>query len=669
MDYKSFKEKREQLSSIIGDVIDIVDNSGYNDITSDGINPVNELRESQCRLDEQDLRVLVMGKFNGGKSAFLNGLIGRPLLPMGALPKTAVIGEIKYADNERVILTPKPGKWRGGDNPFEIKIAELDKYTSIEHTADGTKENPFHRAYIEYPLAICKEGIEFVDSPGLDDPSSHDEVTKQYLPTADAIIYCMTSLAAYSSKDRDEIDNLRAMGYKSIIFVLTYFDKLVENDEMMGSHDADDLKNHMYNILAPLTDLGKSGIFFVNSLAAIKGKMNNNPDLLNSSFFPEVEEKIEQILVNERGRLKLIRSVYQAKGINKRVGKYIRDKIEISKKDYAEFANKLTQAENALQAAEQNLENVEKSIGYGINDISRGARDKGELFLMSNLIPSVDSWVNEYEPEEEIRILHLKSSVQKYTEAHIDHIKSKMSSSLSSWCKDSLVKSHIEPQLERILIEQRNSLKQYEEDISRVRVNLELPINGDEIGDGATPSVANRVGAAGASLLIGDVFGAITGGALGVKAMLTTLAYELSAGIVLGIVGIFTPVGLPAMIIAAVIAALGGFGKNMLSIKNGVKNKIIAKAKEILSASDKRSEFGENIESSVKSALGLIKDKVHKELQVPIVESRKLVEQAREDMNKNGVERGKEVEKLKNVLRKQEEVENTLDEFSLAMNA
>lgn len=669
MNYTSFKAKKEQLSSLIGDVIDVVNNSGYNEITSEGISPANELRDSQSRLDEQDLRVLVMGKFSSGKSAFLNGLLGRPLLPMGALPKTAVIGEIKYADKERVILTPKHGKWKNGDAPFEIQVSELDKYTSIEHTADGAKENPFHRAYIEYPLAICKEGIEFVDSPGLDDPSSHDEVTKQYLPTADAIIYCMTSLAAYSSKDRDEIDNLRAMGYKSIIFVLTYFDKLVENDEMMGTHDADDLRNHMYNKLAPLTDLGKSGIFFVNSLAAIKGKMKNDAELLHSSNFPDVEEKIEQILVNERGRLKLIRSVYQAKGINKRAGKFMRDKIEISQKDYATYANRLTQAQNALEAAKQKSENIERSIGYGISDISRGAKDKGELFLMSSMIPSIDSWVNDYEPEKGINVIHLKSSVKEYTEAHIEHIKSKMSTSLSNWCESTLVKDYIEPQFERILIEQRDSLAQYEADLSRVRVNLELPIDGDEIGDGTTPSVVNRVGSAGASLLIGDIFGAITGGVLGFKAMLTTLAYELTAGIVLGIVSLFTPVGLPAMIIAAVIAALRGFGTNMLSIKSGVKKKIIEKAKETLSASAKRAEFGDNIESSVKSALGLIKDKVHKELQIPIEESMKLVEQAKKDMNKNGNDRGRDLEKFKQVLQKQESIETTLDDFTFSMNA
>lgn len=669
MNYASFKTKKEQLSSLIGDVIDVVNNSGYNEITSGGISPADELRDSQTRLDEQDLRVLVMGKFSSGKSAFLNGLLGKPLLPMGALPKTAVIAEIKYADKERVVLVPKQGKWKKGDAPFEIQVSELDKYTSIEHTTDGAKENPFHRAYIEYPLVICKEGIEFVDSPGLDDPSSHDEVTKQYLPTADAIIYCMSSLAPYSSKDKDEIDNLRAMGYKSIIFVLTYFDKVIENDEMIGTHDAEDLRKFVSDTLVPLTDLGKSGIFFVNSLAAIKGKMKNDMVLLRSSNFPEVEEKIEQILVNEKGRLKLIRSVYQAKGINKRVGKHLRDKIEIAQKDFATFADRLAQAQNALTAAIEKSENIEKSIGYGINDISVGAKDKAELYLMSNLIPSIDSWVNDYEPEKGINIIHLKSSVKEYTEAHIEHIKSKMSTSLSIWCESALVKDYIEPQFERILIEQRDSLKQYEEDLSRVRVNLELPIDGDEIGDGTTPSVVNRVGSAGASLLIGDIFGAITGGVLGFKAMLTTLAYELTAGVVLGIVSIFTPVGLPAMIIAAVIAALGGFGTNILSIKSGVKKKIIEKAKETLSSSAKRAEFGDSIESSVKSALGLIKDKVHKELQIPIEESAKLVKQAEQDMKKNGNDRGRDLEKYRQVLQNQESIETTLDDFAFSMNA
>ena len=571
-------------------------------------------------------------------------------------------------ETPKVTLTPKKGKWRNGDQPFEIPVSELDKYTSIEHTVDGAKENPFLRAVIEYPLPICKEGIEFVDSPGLDDPTSHDEVTMQYLPTADAIIYCMNSLAAYSSKDRDEIDSLRAMGYKSIIFVLTYYDKLIENDEMMESHDADDLKTHIFSKLAPLTDLGKSGIFFVNSLAAIKGKMKNDTALLQSSNFPDLEEKIEQILVNQRGRLKLTRSVYQAKGINKRAGKYLKDSIEITQKDHTVYANKLSQAQATLAVAQQKSDNVERSIKLGIKDISSEVRDKGVLFLMRNIIPSLEAWVNEYEPDEGINLLHLKSSIQKYTEAHIHHIKSKMSVMVEKWCESDLVRAYIEPKLERLLIEQGDSLKRYEEDLSRVRVTLELPIDGDKIGGGVTPSIVNRLTSTAGSIVIGDVFGAITGGVLGFKAMLTTLAMQLTTSIVLGIASMFTPVGLPAMIVAAVLSTIGGIGTNVLSIKNNVKKKIINEAKDLLSAGDKQREFGESIEKAVNSFLKIISDKIHTEMQTPIAESQKLVDNARNDMNKTGAELERKANTLRQLLIKQEETDDALDSFNKAMN-
>lgn len=669
MNYQGYKTKKEQLSAIVRNVIDIITESGYNEISGDGTTPVEDLNETQARLEDQNLRVLVMGKFSSGKSAFLNGMMGQPLLPMGALPKTAVIAEIKYSDKPKVTLTPKKGKWTKGDAPFTIQVNELDKYTSIEHTSDVAKENPFQLAEIEYPLAICRQGIEFVDSPGLDDPTSHDEVTKQYLPTADAIIYCMSSLQAYSSKDKNEIDSLRAMGYKSIIFVLTYYDQLVRNDEMMGTRDAEELRTNMLSTLAPLTDLGKSGIFFVNSLAAIMGKKNNNSSLLASSNFPDLEQKVEQILVNEKGRLKLIRSVYKVKGINKRAGKFLRDTIEIANKDHSHFANNLNLAQTALSAAKQKSQNIENAVKYGINDIANGSKDKGELFLMSSIIPSVESWVNDYSAEVGINILQLKSSITKYTEEHIENIKSKMSTALSNWCENNLVKNYIAPQFERILIEQRNNLQQFEDDLSRVRVNLELPIDGDEIGSGIAPSDANRIASAGASLLIGDIFGAITGGALGFKAMLTTLAYEVTAGIVLGIVGMFTPVGLPAMIIAAIIAAIGGFGTNVLSIKNEVKKKIINKTKDILSSGEKKMEFGESIHDAVEKSLLTIKEKLNEELQIPINESQRLVDQAREDMSETGVELSRKVTRLKEVLQRQEEAENELDAFSFSINS
>ena len=472
MNYEEFKLARTQLANMVEGQLSVVRSSDYDSVVNTTEKPSVLLAETNKRLKDENLKVLVMGKFNAGKSTFLNGLLGRRLLPQKSIPTTAVIGEIRYSDTEKIVLLPKKGKWHGGDAPFEISASELDRYIIIDHTDGGNNENPFEKVYINSPLAICKNGIEFVDSPGLDDPTCHDAVTKEYLPTADAIIYCMNSQAAYSAKDKDEIDALRSLGYTSIIFVLTYFDVLQENDEMMGTNDAQELKEHMLKILAPLTDLGENGIFFVNSLAAIKGKVQHDAVMLQKSNFPIVEKRMEEILVNERGRLKIIRSLYQTKSINRKNGNYISDSITLANNKHSLIAQQLATAKQALSQAQDKANLINQQVENGVKDIANIAKDKGALYLISDVIPNVETWVNEANPEKGISIIHLKSSIKEYTEAVIDHMKSRLSTSISSWCKQSLVRDCIEVQFSNLLLSQRGNMSSYQEDLAKVKLIL-----------------------------------------------------------------------------------------------------------------------------------------------------------------------------------------------------
>lgn len=662
MNYEGFKLARTQLANMVEGQLSVVRSSDYDSVVNTTEKPSVLLAETNKRLKDENLRVLVMGKFSSGKSTFLNGLLGRPLLPMKAIPTTAVIGEIRYSDTEKIVLLPKKGKWQGGDTPFEISASELGKYITIDHADGDSKENPFEKVFINSPLAICKNGIEFVDSPGLDDPTSHDSVTKEYLPTADAIIYCMNSQAAYSAKDKDEIEALRSLGYTSIIFVLTYFDVLQENDEMMGTNDAQTTKEHIIKTLTPLTDLGENGIFFVNSLAAIKGKVQHDAVMLQKSNFPVVEKRMEEILVNERGRLKIIRSLYQTKNINRKNGNYISDSITLANNKHSLIAQQLATAKQALSQAQDKANLINQQVENGVKDIANIAKDKGALYLISDVIPNVETWVNEANPEKGISIIHLKSSIKEYTEAVIDHMKSRLSTSISSWCKQSLVRDCIEVQFSNLLLSQRGNMSSYQEDLAKVKVNLNLPVDGDEIGNKMAPSTANRLVSAGGSLLIGDIFGAITGGLLGFKAMLTTLAAELTAGIVLGIVSLFTPVGLPAMIIAAVIAALTGAGANLMSVKSNIKKKIIEETKKALG--DSKDKFSNEIFNAVKGTLSQVQTKIKDELNGPINEAQSLVNEANANMNSDGAAMQQKVRKLTQLKITNDQLAADLDKFA-----
>ena len=59
--------------------------------------------------------VAVLGQFKAGKSSFLNGLIGAPVLPVDVLPSTAVVTRIGYGERERLTVHGLSGE------PFETR--------------------------------------------------------------------------------------------------------------------------------------------------------------------------------------------------------------------------------------------------------------------------------------------------------------------------------------------------------------------------------------------------------------------------------------------------------------------------------------------------------------------------------------------------------------------
>ena len=101
---------------------------------------------------------------------------------------------------------------------------------------------------------------------------------------------------AFSISDKTQIEYLRELGYKSIIFVLTYYDFLLYDDEMYGTNEADKTRAHYIERLSRYTDLKEEGVFFVGSLPALNAKLNkNNASMVCLSHLLELENRLKEL--------------------------------------------------------------------------------------------------------------------------------------------------------------------------------------------------------------------------------------------------------------------------------------------------------------------------------------------------------------------------------------
>ena len=208
------------------------------------------LEKLQNRIANERFKVMVLGEFKRGKSTFINALLGQEVLPAFATPCTAVINEVKWSQSKRAVLhfrDPLPKNLpssipvralehikhgrNGAVPPLEIAIDELEQYVVIpdpgKDQAESVSESPYAKVELFWPLKFCENGVEIIDSPGLNEHTTRTNVTGDYLSMVDAVIFVMSCHALCSQSEVDIIDNtLIACGHEDLLFVCNRFDEI-----------------------------------------------------------------------------------------------------------------------------------------------------------------------------------------------------------------------------------------------------------------------------------------------------------------------------------------------------------------------------------------------------------------------------------------------------------
>ena len=139
------------------------------------------LKAVEAQQHRQDLNVAVLGRFKAGKSSFLNDLIGKPLLPVGVLPVTAVVTEITHGDQERAEIFFRDGHRKS------VPAPEITRYISESDNPRNVKGVEDVRVFL--PSLARFRGIRLVDTPGLESIFEHNtEVSLSWTPNVDMAV-------------------------------------------------------------------------------------------------------------------------------------------------------------------------------------------------------------------------------------------------------------------------------------------------------------------------------------------------------------------------------------------------------------------------------------------------------------------------------------------------
>jgi GTP-binding protein EngB required for normal cell division len=131
------------------------------------------------RAEDTALEIAIFGRVSTGKSSLLNHVIGADLLPVGVTPITAVPTRIGFGQKALVKV------WQEGLGVSEHSIENLASFVDERLNPENRKR--VGRILVLYPSERLREGIIFVDTPGLGSlATSGAAETLAYLPRCDA---------------------------------------------------------------------------------------------------------------------------------------------------------------------------------------------------------------------------------------------------------------------------------------------------------------------------------------------------------------------------------------------------------------------------------------------------------------------------------------------------
>lgn len=547
------------------------------DIPVKGVSDDDDIEHLIKKTSDTTFKLLIMGQFSSGKSAFVNVLLGEKILPENALPSTALITEVYYGTEKKVVMYPRKGKWQGGNEPFEIEptLEEIKKYSTINNKAGLNKkeanrvDSSFEKMAVYWPLEMLKDGVSIIDSPGTNDPYCNDYIVESYVPKADAILYCIAGTQAYNAEDKKTLDRLNSLGYNPII-ATTYFD--VVTDGMSDSEKEEFVDTTFESFYSLHTS--KECCHYVNSRLGLASKRNNSQADYVESGYCELEKFLGEYLTENKGLEKISIATASAKLFNKTQVKRIDSIMENLDAPMDEFNQKVADAEKKLEQANKQGELAISEFSVEAN------REKKKI---DDIIPSLFDAIYDninldgFEPNTSFTMWHPKESSSQIAEECSKELEIRNKQLVSDWVNDTLTPNMTEA-FKNIISKVKSQIDSFDADIKKANISISTQsakANTDVSGVTKASMIAYTI-------LTGDWMTAIVGGTLGFGAFARTMLCQFTAGIVLGIVGIFTPIGLPALIIASLAGLIAGVSWNSSKAADSIKNKAVNKMKESL---------------------------------------------------------------------------------------
>ncbi|WP_445631683.1 dynamin family protein [Nostoc sp. DSM 114167] len=641
--YEAFQEKQNVLASLIQRHLKLI--SSLNMTESE-----KSLKQLEYLVQSNSFKVLVLGEFKRGKSTFINALLGEKVLPAYARPCTAIINEVKWGDSRRALLHPAKSVDTPMSLPQEVPINEIEEYVVIKDDVSEINSNPYEKVELFWPLELCRNGVEIIDSPGLNEHDTRQKVTMDYLSNVDAILFVLSCEALASKSEMDVIDNtLIPAGHKDIFFICNRFN-MIEDEEK------DSIKQLGINKLAPKTKRDKKRIFFIDARGALGGKLKGDKGQVEASGLTLVERELEKFLANEKGNIKILRTaaelqraIYEARGV-------IPQREAMLRTDLKTLEARYEAAQEPLRRLEMQREQIVRRISNFLEDIKQTISAEGSSFYRRLADKVVSEWVKTLETQTSMVLT--KSQIEKLIKDVTNQLSSKMENELLVW-QNEILQPLVSSRLERLTQEIDERANEFVHQLDSLKIQVAGGIVSIDDLNIKKVSVIERVLAASGGFLLGANIGlAGVGAVFGYQEMAKAIIPQL----IISVAAITLTAANPLLIFGAM--ASGGLIQGLLTAKS-TNNKIKEDAAKRFAVSirDSADQRGDKIADAVVIKLIEIQKSIDESLGQEIQKFREQIDSILKEKQQGQSDVDATIRELQLLNRKLDAIDQELDTF------
>ncbi len=586
------------------------------------------------KVAKEHFEVAIVGEFKRGKSTLINALLGQEVLPADVLPATATLNRVTYSDTPYVMVEYKTGETE------KVDINQLENYvTKLSYESEKTAET-VKQATVYYATDFCKNNVDIIDTPGLNDDEQMTNVTLSILPEIDAAVFVISANSPFSQFEKEFLEKrMLTSDMGRIIFAVNCFgtfskedeDRIVETvEKRIGSYVMEKAKMVMgedsKEFAVYKRKIGKPKVIGVYAKKALMAKESGDQAMLEESNFPTFEKVLETMLTQERGSITL--QILANKIISS--GSELINSIIIRENSLMMETDEFMEKYNAAIEEIDDIRTKKRAEFVRINDAANS--------VFEDLQPILDSyWVQIEETAmkviddypmsaDDLKRDKLKIVYSKLTDRIKDNIENKAQ----------LICEQIQNEINVALSDEAVRLQSFEDEffasVSRIQEMFSVTQKRSRNGGVVDQIIGVAIGSVGTGgLFIGfreaGIKGALLGGLTGLTTWLAT-SFLLVTTVVGG--AFLSPAGLCLMAIAGLAGTFTGkFSVDKLLVqeridkyKAGFKQNVKKQFHEMKISSD----FTETVRQQVYASFQGLKAKIEEETEVILLDTQKTLD-------------------------------------------